>query len=141
MTNDQLKIRQFKPEDKAEVIDLWNTVFKNDPPWNDPASIIRRKLAFQPELFLVGVKNGHIVTTVLGGYDGFRGWIYHLAVKPDQRRKGIGKRMMTAIEQLLLDLECVKINLQVRSSNPDVTAFYHSIGYSIEDHTSMGKVL
>ena len=42
--------------DKAEVIDLWNTVFKNDPPWNDPTSIIHRKLASQPELFLVGVK-------------------------------------------------------------------------------------
>ena len=89
----------------------------------------------------LGVKNGRIITTVLGGYDGFRGWVYHLAVKPDQHRKGIGKRMMTAIEQLLIDLGCVKINLQVRSSNPDVVAFYHSIGYSTEDHTSMGKVL
>ena len=138
---DQCKIRQFKPEDKEEVIDLWNTVFKNDPRWNDPASIIHRKLAFQPELFLVGIKDGHIVATVLGGYDGFRGWVYHLSVSPDQRRKGIGKSMMTAIEKLLIDLDCIKINLQVRSYNSDVVAFYQSIGYSIEDHASMGKVL
>ena len=47
--------------------------------------IIRRKSAVQPELFWVGLHEGRIVATVMAGYDGHRGWIYHLAVAPEHR--------------------------------------------------------
>jgi hypothetical protein len=79
-----LVIREFEEKDHSAVIKIWQNLFRNDPPWNDPASIIKRKLAFQPELFLVGEENRKVVATVLGGYDGFRGWVYHLAVEADK---------------------------------------------------------
>jgi ribosomal protein S18 acetylase RimI-like enzyme len=87
----------------------------------------------------VGEVGDRIVATVLGGYDGFRAWVYHLAVTPKERRKGYGRAMMRAIEQKLGDLGAPKINLQVRSSNTDVVEFYRHLDYKIEDHTSMGK--
>ena len=136
-----LIIREFEEKDHSAVIKLWESLFKNDPPWNDPASIIKRKLAFQSELFMVGVDNQRVVATVLGGYDGFRGWVYHLAVEPEKRRVGIARQMMNAIEKKLKDLGCIKINLQIRSSNLDVVAFYEAIGYSKENHISMGKLI
>src|SRR5437763_1714941 len=48
-------IRPYKASDHVDVISLWNAVFPNEPPWNDPALMIRRKVRVQPDLFLVGV--------------------------------------------------------------------------------------
>jgi hypothetical protein len=62
-----LEIRPFTPSDQTGVVQLWGEVFPNDPPWNDPAELIRRKLSVQPELFLVAHGNGRILGTVLAG--------------------------------------------------------------------------
>ena len=102
---------------------------------------MRRKLKAQRDLFLVGHLNGRLVATVMGGFDGFRGWVYHLAVAPDLRRKGFGRKMMEFAEGRLRELGCPKINLQVRASNQAVVDFYKSLGYGIEDRVSMGKQL
>ena len=63
-------------------------------PSNDPANDIARKIAVQRELFLVGVCDGVIKATVMGGYDGHRGWVNYLAVDPGNRRQGYGAAMM-----------------------------------------------
>jgi len=49
--------------------------------------------------------------------------------------------MMEAIEKLLLDKGCPKINLQIRSINTDVVKFYISMGYITDDVISLGKRL
>ena len=49
--------------------------------------------------------------------------------------------MMLEVERRLAAAGCPKLNLQVRSSNPDVIEFYRALGYAIEDHTSFGKVI
>jgi ribosomal protein S18 acetylase RimI-like enzyme len=141
MTVNSFSIREFDVNDTDEVIALWHETFKNDPSWNDPLEIITRKQAVQKELFLVGVFKRRIVAAVLGGYDGFRGWVYHLAVDPEYQGRSFGRKMMEAIEKKLLDLNCPKINLQIRSQNSAVISFYENLGYDVEDHTSMGKVL
>jgi ribosomal protein S18 acetylase RimI-like enzyme len=136
---DQFIIRPFRDGDRAPVIELWSRVFANDPPWNEPGGMIDRKLTVQPELFLIGEVDGGLAATVLAGFDGVRGWIYHLAVEPQYRRRGFGTSMVRAVEEGLKRLGCPKINLQVRARNSEVVAFYLSLGYRIEDHTSMGK--
>jgi len=95
----------------------------------------------QRELFLVGEFQGDIVGTVIAGFDGYRGWVYHLAVQPRCRRRGFGRKLMRKAEARLKALGCPKLNLQVRSSNAEVIAFYERLGYSIEDHASLGKIL
>ena len=141
MNSEELIIRPFLEGDEEDVIALWREVFAKDPPWNDPPEVIRRKLEVQRDLFLVGVLNGRLVATVLAGYDGFRGWIYHLAVAPVRRRRGFGRAMMIEAEKRLKARGCPKINLQVRPRNQEVVEFYRRIGYSVEPHTSMGKLL
>lgn len=126
--------------DKIQVISLWKNIFRDDPPWNEPVGIIERKSAFQADLFLVGIINHAIIATVIAGYDGFRGWIYHLAVHSEMRRQGIARKMMQKAEEMLKQKGCIKINLQIRSYNSQIIEFYKSIGYNIEDHLSMGKL-
>ena len=138
---EKLKIRKFRSGDRIAVIRLWENTFPDDPYWNDPVDIILRKLARKDDLFLVGLIRDKVVAATLAGYDGFRGWIYHLAVDQSYQRQGIGLLMMKKVEETLIEMGCIKINLQIRSSNQDVINFYKSIGYSIEDHISMGKLL
>jgi ribosomal protein S18 acetylase RimI-like enzyme len=132
-------VRQFNERDAEQVTRLWAEAFPDDPPWNQPGEIIRRKVARQPDLFWVGVYRQRIVATVLAGYDGHRGWIYHLAVASIYQRRGFAREMMTAAETRLKELGCPKINLQIRNSNAGVVRFYQNLGYSTEEIVSMGK--
>ena len=136
-----ITIRPYQSNDYAEVVALWKEVFPEDPPWNEPAAVIRRKLKIQPELFLVGIADDRVVAAVLAGYDGVRGWVHHLAVHPSRRRRGIGRELMHAAENGLAKLGCPKVNLQVRATNDSVVSFYRALGYNIEERTSLGKHL
>jgi len=136
----QLIIRSFQVSDEPDVIDLWhrcNLVV----PQNDPKKDIEMKLKVQPELFFVGVISNRIVSTIMSGYDGHRGWIYYLAVNPDFQKNGIGRRMVEEVESILRKLGCSKINLQIRNSNKPVIAFYKHIGFGDDDVIGMGKRL
>jgi predicted N-acetyltransferase YhbS len=117
-------------------------VFPDDPPWNAPDAMIESKLRIQPELLLVAeLAGGSIVGALIAGFDGVRGWLYHLAVAPEHRRRGFATQLVRAAEQGLRDLGCAKVNLQVRATNQEVVAFYGSVGYQIEDRVNMGRRL
>lgn len=110
-------------------------------PQNNPEKDIERKLRVDPDLFLVGVTEKGIVATVMGGYEGHRGWINYLAVKPSEQRKGFGQLIMKSVENMIKQRGCPKINLQVRTSNEAVIAFYKAIGYGNDDVVGLGKRL
>ena len=135
-----VEVRPYQQQDRPEVISLWNEGFPDDPPWNEPAAVIQRKLTVQPELFLVGLKDDRVIATVLAGFDGVRGWVHHLAVRI-YRRQGVGRALMRAAEAGLLELGCPKVNLQVRATNAAVISFYRAIGYNVEERASLGKRL
>ena len=99
------------------------------------------KTAYDPGLFLVAVDGSRLVGTVMGGYDGHRGWIYSLAVDENDRHRGIGTDLMAEVERRLKDRGCLKINLQVMPDNTGVVQFYRDLGFSVEDRLSMGKRL
>jgi hypoxanthine-DNA glycosylase len=130
----------FRPADEAPVVALWRKCGLTRP-WNDPHKDIARKLAEQPELFLVGTVNDKVIASAMAGYDGHRGWVYYLAVSPRHRRKSYGRALMQEIERRLTERGCPKINLLVRSSNQDVIEFYRRLGYVQDEVASLGKRL
>lgn len=113
----------------------------DDPPWNAPALLIENKLKVQPELLLVGMLDQVLVGAVMAGFDGVRGWIHHLAVAPEYRRRGLATQLVRAAEFGLRNLGCPKVNLQVRATNAEVIALYRALGYAIEERVSMGRRL
>jgi ribosomal protein S18 acetylase RimI-like enzyme len=133
-------IRRFHPEDQEAVVRLWERCDLVRS-WNDPRKDIRRKLAVQPDLFLVGTVDDRIVATVMAGYEGHRGWINYLAVEPDQQRLGYARSLMAEAERLLQAAGCPKVNLLVRTTNRGVIEFYRRLGFAIDDVVSMGKRL
>ena len=122
------------------MITLWNCCGLVTPQ-NDPNREIDRKLRVNPELFLVGKSRGKIISSVMGGYEGHRGWINYLAVDPDYRRKGYGRIIMLEIERRLKAIGCPKINIQIRETNISVIRFYEALGFSNDHAISFGKRL
>lgn len=135
-----MTIRPYQAEDCGAVIDLWQRC-SLVVPHNDPLKDILRKLADSPELFFIGTVDSKVIATVMVGYEGHRGWINYLAVSPDHQRQGCGRQLMNHAETVLENLGCPKINLQVRSTNTQVIAFYESLGFACDNALSLGKRL
>ena len=138
MLKDSFHIRPYQLRDETSVIKLWR-ICGLIVPWNNPYNDIIRKLDIQPELFLVGLKDRVLISTVMGGYEGHRGWINYLAVHPDFQKRGYGSQILKEVEEELKNKGCPKINLMIRKGNNKVIDFYQKLGYSVEDVTSMGK--
>jgi len=92
-------------------------------------------------LFLVGVIDASVIATVMAGFDGHRGWVNYMAVAEQCRRRGLGRMLMQRVENQLRDMGCPKLNMQVRSSNAAVLAFYERLGYTHDPAVSLGKRL
>ncbi len=135
-----MEIRPFSPADEPAVVALWERCGLVRPT-NDPRKDIRRKLSVRPDLFLVGVRDGTLVGSVMAGYEGHRGWLNYLAVEPTAQRAGLGRQLVEAAERRLRAAGCPKVNLQVRRSNVAAIAFYRRIGYAEDDVVSFGKRL
>lgn len=135
-----MNIREFRTTDANAVIKLWTTCGLVVP-WNDPHKDIARKLQVDPDLFLVGERDGEIIATVMGGYEGHRGWINYLAVSPECQKQGLGRQIMNHVEMRLVKRGCPKINLQVRELNHAVISFYQALGYGNDNVVSLGKRL
>ena len=133
-------VRQFKAQDTDQVVALWQEC-ELTRPWNNPLLDIERKQQQDDSLFLVGELDNHLIASVMGGYDGHRGWMYYLAVSPKHQRCGYSRELISHLEQKLIALGCPKLNLQIRPDNIAVQEFYHEIGFTEDATVSMGKRL
>ena len=135
-----MRIRAFERADEAAVVALWEQC-KLTRPWNDPHKDIARKLAVQPELFLVGTIDDAAMASVMAGYEGHRGWMNYLAVAPRHRGRGYGRALVEHVERLLRERGCPKVGLLVRNTNKEAAEFYRRLGYAQDESISLGKRL
>jgi ribosomal protein S18 acetylase RimI-like enzyme len=140
-----MKIRAYEEADRALIIALWHECGLVSPQ-NDPDKDIDRKLKVDADLFLVGIETDEVgsdivIASVMGGYEGHRGWINYLAVSPNHQRKGYGQAIMKAVESRIQAKGCPKINLQVRNTNQAVIEFYAALGYGDDNVVGLGKRL
>lgn len=131
-----MEIRKYRASDKEALITLWQAVFPNNAPHNDPAYMVDAKLAVDDLLF-VAEESGVLVASCMAGYDGHRGWLYAVAVSPNQRGTGLGSEIVKQAVQALKAIGCIKVNLQIMPDNTQVAAFYESLGFAVEDRVSM----
>jgi ribosomal protein S18 acetylase RimI-like enzyme len=134
-------IRTFRfPDDYAGCTYVWH----NSQPGvtfnvsDEPAEIIKR-LAYSPDLVLVAEEDGKIIGTVMGGYDGRRGMIYHLAVLAEYRKHGTGTALLREVEQRLKALGCRKAYLMVAPENTAIIPFYQGEGWQQHQAILMAK--
>ena len=131
-----MKIRKFLLSDYDEVVTLWRTSDIILRP-GDELDGIKLKLQRDPDLFLVAEDGGDLVGVVMGAWDGRRGWINHLAVKPSRLRQGIGRALIHELERRLLDKGAKKVNAQIYRSNQRSLEFFTSLGYEVHSDLIM----
>ena len=129
------------PSDLASIDALWREAFSDDKPRHRAQNAVPAKLAFQPDLFLVARDGGRVVGSIIAGYDGYRGHINRVAVLKTHRRQGVGVLLVREAESRLCALGCTKINLQIRAANQAIIRFYRALGYDVEEHISMAKLI
>ena len=125
LPQERVQLREFHfPEDYPAARFLWENagsgihVRRSDEPEE-----IQKKLQRDPDLFLVAEADGKMIGTVIGGFDGRRGLIYHLAVDATFRQHGIGSLLMDEVERRLKAKGCIKCYLMVADDNLERHAF------------------
>jgi ribosomal protein S18 acetylase RimI-like enzyme len=124
-------IREFRfPDDYSTVIRFWEKIEKGihvGP--SDAVGEIEKKLQRDPDLFLIAEVGGEFIGTVIGGFDGRRGFVYHLAVSDRFRGKGVGSRLLKEVEDRLRKKGCLRCFLFVTSDNHEAMRFYETQGW------------
>lgn len=126
--------------DAAAVVALWQSCGLTRP-WNDPHADFARALDGATSSVLIARAGGAVVGSVMVGQDGHRGWIYYLAVTPERRGQGIGRRLFAAAEDWLRAAGTPKVQLMVRSDNAGSVAFYAAMGLTQQEVVVLGRFL
>lgn len=100
---------------------------------SDTLEEIAKKVRRDPDLFLVAECDDRIIGSVMGGYDGRRGLLYHLAVSSTYRSQGIGSQLMDEVESRLREKGCLKCYLLVTEDNSEVEPYYRKRGWQPMD--------
>jgi ribosomal protein S18 acetylase RimI-like enzyme len=127
--DDLVKVREFAEADYEAVKDLWE---KGKPGigYLDTLEQVKVKVKRDPDLFLVAEDEGRLVGSVLGAWDGRRGWVYHLAVLPEKRRSGIASILLKEVEDRMNKKGAWRVNALVFKSNQASLGFFKKMGYS-----------
>lgn len=129
-------IEKFSMKFYEEIVELWRksgiSVGSTDTK-EELERVVRRT----PQLFLVGKIDEKIISVVIGGFDGRRGYVHHLAVDPDYQKKGYGKMIMGELMNKFLKLKVHKVHLFLEKYNNEVVEFYRNLGWEIRDDLIM----
>jgi ribosomal protein S18 acetylase RimI-like enzyme len=121
-----MEIVEFLPAYYDEALALWKRCEGIGLSEADDSEPMQKFLHKNPGLNCIALEGGRIVGTCLCGSDGRRGYLYHLAVDPAQRRKGIGKRLVERTLQALAEQGIQKCHIMVFGSNESGLAFWKS---------------
>lgn len=126
------------PEHTDEVLALWE-MCDLWPNGAEDRYTARHALALNARTSIGWRDKGVLVGTAVGAFDGFRGWLYRVAVHTEYRHKGIATAMITDVEEKLQAIGVRQINLMVDKENTDARALYEKLGYEMRDFGLMRK--
>ena len=126
--NQPCRIRDCRREDCPAVLDLWRRA-DAIPSGTDTLGDLQRLVEENTGLFLVAEAEGRLVATVIGGWDGWRGNIYRLAVLSEFRRRSIARSLVAEVEQRLRAKGARRISALVVKTEEHAMAFWEAAGY------------
>jgi ribosomal protein S18 acetylase RimI-like enzyme len=131
--------RDWQPGDGDGLRGLWSSIGMGS--LGDDDAGLAAMAERNPGLLRVAVAGDEIVGSALGAWDGRRGWIYHVATAPGRRRQGIGRRLLTEVEDRLRAVGCPKVNVMVLDGADEAAAFWTAAGYTRLDARQYGRAL
>jgi len=123
------------------VLRLWRIAFNKKPHEQGAHLYDLEKAAADPQRFILARADHEVVGTVIGTTDGYRGWMYYLAVLPEYRKQSIGRKLVNLMEDVLGEAGCHHIGLLMHVDNRQVEGFYHGLGYQMTPYRVMGRFI
>jgi ribosomal protein S18 acetylase RimI-like enzyme len=120
-------IRRVRENELAGVLEMWREAEVTPPSVSDSIEGLTRLIAEPTAILLVAEVDERIVGSVIGGWDGWRGNIYRLAVTPDYRRKGIARRLVKQVSAALFAKGAPRISALVEREHPWAIGFWESM--------------
>jgi N-acetylglutamate synthase len=138
-----IDIRLYRhPEDYASVYQVWEAAGEGiHISFSDSPEELEKLVIKSPGLFFLAVDGDRVIGTVMGGFDGRRGLVYHLAVLQEYQNRQIGSYLLNRVEKALYEHGCRKVYLFIVPENMNRAGFYQRMGYEQMDVVPFSKVL
>lgn len=132
-----IEIHEMVIDDYDEIYRLWDMSDQIGLSKADSRYGIQKFLERNPGMSYVAVENGKIIGAVLCGHDGRRGYIHHLMVHPDYRRKGLGRSLVGRCMYALTRIGIQKCHLFIYEDNEAGMKFWEQLGWEKRVELSM----
>ena len=123
----EIVIRPVRHDELVAVLGLWHAAGVTPPSDSDSIEGLTRLIREPAALLLVATIDNQIVGSVIGGWDGWRGNIYRLAVTPEFRRKGIARRLVMEISRELIAKGATRLSALVEREHQWAVDFWDSV--------------
>ncbi len=128
------RIRAYEDSDYETVARLWRSVKLTHQDGTvesiDELRIVKER---NPSTVLVAEVDGHVVGTILGTFDGRRGFISRLGIDPSMQHLGLGSMLFKEVIYRFKALGITRVIGFVTRENQGVLAFYKKFGAEIMD--------
>ena len=121
-----VEIRPCRLEECPDVLALWQRADAIPSP-TDSLEELTRLVRAHADYLLVAVERGAVVGSIIGGWDGWRGNIYRLAVAPDARRRGLARRLVHEAERVLVSKGARRISALVERHEAHAVGFWDAL--------------
>lgn len=126
-------VRSAGIDDVDAVLELWRTAAENESRPADTRAAVVALLERDPAALLVAVSDTQLIGSLIAGWDGWRAHLYRLAVRPDHRRRGVGRALLDAAEARLAALGARRFDAMVLDVNELGHRLWQAAGYRRQD--------
>lgn len=125
-----MKIRRLEAHEAEALLELWTV--STAPSETDTIADISRLMGEAHARCLVADIEGQVVGSVIATFDGWRGNIYRLAVRPEHRRRGIARALVAAAEETFAAWGVRRVTVLVERDHAWAVGFWSAVGYDLD---------
>jgi ribosomal protein S18 acetylase RimI-like enzyme len=133
-------IRSFRLGDYAYITRIWEETGLEQTE-TETLDALAKQLAWDSELVMIAEYEGEVAGVIVGTIDGTRGYFYRLAVNPKLQGKGIGRKLVEALEKRFKERGVTRVFIMVNQDNKKVLPFYSLLGYEVKEYITLSKKL
>jgi ribosomal protein S18 acetylase RimI-like enzyme len=133
LPNGAFVVRACRLHEASAVVELWQGARSEHASAADRLEHVERLISQAPGSVLVADADGVILGALIAAWDGWRGNMYRLAVRREDRRRGIGVELVRAGEESLRKQGGSRVTALVAFGDEVAAAFWESVGYPRDD--------
>jgi N-acetylglutamate synthase len=132
-----VRLRALHADDHAACLALWHQCDGVAVRMWEDAAAMTRLIERNPAMSCAAEVAGRLVGTVLCGHDGWRGWLYHVAVAPAWRRRGLATALVSRAQVELTKAGIRRVHALLLSGNREAMQFWSSAGWRQREDLSL----